>query len=79
VRASGLGFLDARLYIRPMRGKRKRERRVATREVSRLKASPAAFIGLIDAPDEASAIKAAIKQFAIRPQDQKRLIAVRHR
>ena len=78
MRASGLGFLDARLYIRLMRGGRKRERRVATWEVSRLKASPAAFIGLIDAPDEASAIKAAIKQFTIRPQDQKRLIAVRH-
>jgi gamma-glutamylcysteine synthetase len=60
-----------------MRGNQ-RERQVATWEISRLKASPAAFIGLIEAPDEASAIKAAIKQFAVRPHDQKRLIAVRH-
>jgi hypothetical protein len=43
-----------------------------------LTASPAAFVGLVDAPDEASAKERAIKQFAIRPEDQKRLIAVRH-
>ncbi len=58
---------------------KKKELRTPTREIRRLKATPAAFIGLVDAPDETSAVKAAIKQFAIRPQDQKRLIAVRHR
>jgi len=46
-------------------------------QISRLRGTPAAFIGLIDAPDESSAIKAAIKQFDVRPEDQKRLIAVR--
>jgi len=30
------------------------------------------------APDEATAKERAIKRFAIRPEDQKRLIAVRH-
>ncbi len=53
--------------------------RSPTWEIRRLRATPAAFIGLVDAPDETSAVKAAIKQFAIRPQDQKHLIAVRHR
>jgi hypothetical protein len=48
-------------------------------EIRRLKATPAAFVGLVDAPNEGSAIKAAIKQFAIRPQDQKSLIALPHR
>jgi hypothetical protein len=48
-------------------------------EIRRLKATPAAFIGLVDAPDESSAVKTAIKQFDIRPQDQKSLIAVLHR
>ncbi len=48
--------------------------RVFTWEIRRLKATPAAFIGLVHAPDETSAVKAAIKQFAIRSQDQKSLI-----
>jgi hypothetical protein len=34
---------------------------------------------LVNAPDEASAKELAIKQFDIRPKDQKRLIALRHR
>jgi hypothetical protein len=33
---------------------------------------------LVDAPDEAKAKELAIKQFAIRPEDQKRLIALWH-
>ncbi len=57
---------------------RKKPPRIPTWEIRRLKATPAAYIGLVDAPNEASAVKAAIKQFAIRPEDQKRLIAVRH-
>jgi hypothetical protein len=44
--------------------------------IGRLKASPAAFIGLIDAPDAASAKERAIKQFNIRPEDRDRLIDV---
>jgi hypothetical protein len=47
-------------------------------EIRRLKATPAAFIGLVDAPDQTSAVRVAIKQFAIPPRDQKSLIAVRH-
>jgi hypothetical protein len=49
-----------------------------TCEIRRLKAAPATFVGLLNAPDEATAIKVAIKQFDVRPEDQKRLIAVRH-
>jgi hypothetical protein len=48
-----------------------------TWEIRRLKASPAAFVGLVDAPDEASAVTGAIKRFNVRPEDQGRLIAVR--
>jgi 1,2-phenylacetyl-CoA epoxidase PaaB subunit len=43
----------------------------------RLKASPAAFVGLVHAADRESAIKTAIKQFEIRPADQRRLLAVK--
>jgi gamma-glutamylcysteine synthetase len=57
--------------------KNQRPRRVTTWQISRLKASPAAFIGLVDAPDAASAKERAIKQFDIRPEDRDRLIAVR--
>jgi len=46
-------------------------------QIVRLKATPARFIGLVDAPDEESAIKAAIKGFEIPPGDQERLIALR--
>jgi len=52
-------------------------KKVRTWEVRRLTASPATFVGFVEAPDEAGAVKAAIKQFDVRPQDQKRLIAVR--
>jgi hypothetical protein len=63
------------------RSKRKtsqRARRVATWQISKLRGTPAAFVGLIDAPDAATAKERAIKQFDIRPEDQKRLIGVRH-
>jgi hypothetical protein len=56
----------------------RQRRRVATWQISRLRGTPAAFVGLIDAPDEAMAKERAIQQFAIRPEDRKRLIAVRH-
>jgi hypothetical protein len=75
-----LGISPEAVYIPPMRKRKsQRERRVATWEISRLRGTPAAFIGLIDAPDEVSAKELAIKQFDVRPEDQKRLIAVRHR
>ena len=44
-------------------------------EVYRLKSSPAAFLGIVYAEDEESALAAAIEQHGIRPADQKRLIA----
>jgi hypothetical protein len=77
-----LGFRVGPSYIRLM-GERKRKsgqirRRVATWQISRLRGTPAAYVGLVEAPDAASAKALAIKQFDIRPEDQKRLIAVRH-
>jgi hypothetical protein len=66
-------------YIRRI-GERKRKsqrRREATWQISRLRGTPAAFVGLVDAPDAATAKERAIKQFAIRKEDQDRLIAVR--
>jgi len=65
-----------RAYIWGRRRVRKMKER--TWEIRRLKASPAALVALVDAPDEASAIKRAVKEYAIRPEDEKRLIAVRH-
>ena len=44
-------------------------------EVLRLKASPAASIGIVHADDAETAIAAAIKERHIRQADQKRLIA----
>jgi 1,2-phenylacetyl-CoA epoxidase PaaB subunit len=34
-------------------------------KVYRLKGSPAAFVGIVHAPDEKAALKAAVKEFAI--------------
>jgi hypothetical protein len=45
--------------------------------IMRLKASPAAFVGMVYAADRESAIKTAIKQFEIRPVDQRRLLAIK--
>jgi hypothetical protein len=58
-----------------------RKKKDYTWEIHRVTATPAAFLGLVNAPDEKSALKAAIKDknLKIRPEDQKRLIAVRHR
>jgi hypothetical protein len=49
-----------------------------TFQIVRLKASPAAFVGLVDARDEVAAIRVAVQQFRIRPVDQKRLLALPH-
>jgi 1,2-phenylacetyl-CoA epoxidase PaaB subunit len=47
-------------------------------ELFRLKASPAVFVGLVYAPDEKTAVKAAIKEFSIR-EDHKSLLVRRAR
>jgi hypothetical protein len=42
--------------------------------ITRLKASPAALIGYVEAPDPDTAIRTAIREFAItNPEHQKRL------
>ena len=47
-------------------------------KISRIKVSPAAFVGVVYAPDEKSAVKAAIAEFKItKPEHQKRLITRR--
>jgi hypothetical protein len=55
----------------------KRKSKLPRWQIVRLKATPARFIGLVDAQDEESAIKVAIEQFEIPPGDQERLIALR--
>ena len=67
---AALGNFAAGRYISHM-PKRKRE---AEWQVIRLKATPAAFVGLVQAPDKASALKTAIRQFNIRREDQSRLL-----
>jgi hypothetical protein len=52
-----------------------RRREPPSWEALRLKASPAASIGIVHADDAESAIAAAIKECDIRHADQKRLIA----
>jgi gamma-glutamylcysteine synthetase len=56
---------------------RKVRKKQARWEVIRLKASPAVFVGLVDAPDEATAKKTAIKQFKIKQEHQKALLVRR--
>ena len=65
-------------YIGAVRKRKsgQRSRRVRTWHISRMCGTPAAFVGLVDAPDAATAKERAIKQFRVRPEDQKRLIAV---
>ena len=46
--------------------------------ISRIRGTPAEFIGIVDAPDEKSAIQAAIEEYDItNPEQQKRLVAQR--
>jgi hypothetical protein len=45
--------------------------------IYRVRGTPAAAIGTVEAPDEATAIAKAIEEFAIEPQHRSRLIAVR--
>ena len=53
------------------------KKKLQTFHIVRLKASPAAFIGRVEADDETAAVKAAVKQYRIRPEDQRRVIAIR--
>jgi hypothetical protein len=46
--------------------------------ISRIRGTPAAFTGIVDAPDKEAAIKRAIEEFKItNPEHQKRLVAHR--
>ncbi len=64
--------MDAKVYIFPMRKKPPQW------EVYRLKGSPAAFLGLVYASDQKSALKAAVKELKIsNPEHQKRLLVRR--
>jgi hypothetical protein len=51
-----------------------KHKREAERDVIRIRATPAAFVGTEQAPDKESALKAAIKQFNIRRENQSRLL-----
>jgi hypothetical protein len=51
--------------------------KMASWAIYRLKGTPAALLGHVDAPDEATAIKKAIDEFAIEPALHKRLLAQR--
>ena len=46
-------------------------------EVLRIKGSPAAFVGIVYAPDEDSATAQAIGEFNVRKEDQKPLLVRR--
>lgn len=65
-------FGAAKVYIFLMRKKLRQW------EIYRLKGSPAAFMGLVYAPDEESALKAAIEELEIsNPEHQKSLLVRR--
>ena len=59
------------ISIFPLMAKRKPE---FEWEVIRLTASPARFIGTVNAPDEETAREIAIEQYQIRPQQQRSLL-----
>ena len=56
----------------------KKVRTLRTWRIYRIRGTPAQFIGSVQAPDEKSALKEAIKEFNITDaEQQKRLIALR--
>ena len=54
-------------------GMPKKEKKLIEWKVYRLKGTPAAFIGVVYAPDEKAALKAVVKEFKIAPDQQDRL------
>ena len=55
-----------------------KSQKVSRWRITRLKASPAALIGYLEAPDQDTAIRTAIREFAtINQEHQKRLVAQR--
>ena len=46
-------------------------------KVIRIKATPVAELGSVEAPDAQTAIREAIKKFSVRPEHQTRLMAFR--
>ena len=54
----------AQAFVMP---KKSIQKKLIQWKVYRLKGSPAAFVGIVYAPDEKAALKAAIKEFAITP------------
>jgi hypothetical protein len=66
--------------IRAKRGKEPKQsgKQEFSWSVFRIRGTPAAFVGIVQAPDEASAIKKAIEEYNITdPETRKRLIAQR--
>jgi hypothetical protein len=57
------------------RTRRAARRSAPTWSIYRLKASPAALVGVVQAADANSAIKAAIEQYRVPPRYQQRLFA----
>jgi hypothetical protein len=56
----------------------KRSAKLFRWRITRIKASPAALIGYVEAPDQDTAIRTAIQEFEItNPEHQKRLVAQR--
>jgi hypothetical protein len=53
-----------------------RSEKVYRWRISRIRGTPAQFIGFVDASDEASAIKKAVEEFQITdPEKKRRLVA----
>jgi hypothetical protein len=44
-----------------------------------LRGTPAQYLGMVEASDEDAAIKKALTELKVPPQQQKRLLAVRHK
>ena len=52
--------------LRKVLGMPKKQKKLIEWKVYRLKGSPATFIGIVYAPDEKAALKAAVKEFKIQ-------------
>jgi hypothetical protein len=56
---------------------KKQQQKLITWAISRIKGTPAAIIGHVEAPDAESAIKEAIKRFNITDPEQENRLAAR--